>query len=50
MYSVEYIDGLFWIVNDGEVLEDIGGFIDPVTPEIIIEEILNGEETEYDLS
>ena len=41
MYSVEYKEGKFWIVKDGKILEDIGGFIDPVTPEIIIREIEN---------
>lgn len=40
-YEVRYIDELWWIVKNGEVLEDIGGFIDPVTPEIIIKEIKN---------
>lgn len=40
-YEVKYIDELWWIVSDGKVLEDIGGFIDPITPEIIIKEIEN---------
>ena len=39
MYDVEYDDGLFWITKDGVALRDIGGFIDPVTPELIIKEI-----------
>ena len=37
MYSVKYIDDGFWIVKDGEILEELGSFIDPITPEIIIE-------------
>ena len=41
MYSVDYIDGKWWIVKDGRVLEDIGGFIDPISPKIIIKEIEN---------
>ena len=43
MYQVIYDndDELFWITKDGETLKDLGGFIDPVTPEIIIEEIKN---------
>lgn len=44
MYEVKYDenDGLFWIIKDGRILIDLGGFIDPVTPEIIIGEIENG--------
>ena len=44
MYEVEYDfnDNLFWIVKDGEVLRELGGFIEPVTPEIIIEAIKDG--------
>lgn len=39
VYKVEYIDDLFWIVKNGDVLWSIGGFIDPITPKIIIEEM-----------
>jgi len=44
MYEVVYDedDELFWITKNGKVLRDIGGFIEPVTPEIIIKEIKNG--------
>lgn len=42
MYEVEYDDGLFWIVKDDVILRELGGFIDPITPEIIIKEIENG--------
>lgn len=43
MYEVIYDedDGLFWISKDNEVIKSIGGFIDPVTPKIIIREIEN---------
>ncbi len=41
MYDIIYDDGLWWITKNDEVLEDLGGFIDPVSPEIIIKEIKN---------
>ena len=41
MYQVVYEDELFWVSKNGEIIRSIGGFIDPVTPEIIIEEIKN---------
>lgn len=41
MYQVIYKDELFWVSKNGEIIESIGGFIDPVTPEIIIKEIEN---------
>ena len=41
MYEVVYDDGLFWISKDGSILHQLGGFIDPVTCEIIIREIEN---------
>lgn len=42
MYEVKYDedDGLFWIYKNDEALRDMGGFIDPLTPEIIIKEIV----------
>lgn len=39
MYKVVYEEGLFWIWKDGFIIDDLGGFIDPLTPEMIIEEI-----------
>ena len=40
--NVIYIGGKFKIVDDnGRILEELGGFIDPVSPQIIIEEIEN---------
>lgn len=43
MYDVVYDedDGLFWISKDGKAVKSLGGFIEPVTPQIIIEEIEN---------
>ena len=43
MYQVKYDkdNGLWWIVKDGKALIDLGGFIEPVTPRIIIQEIEN---------
>ena len=42
--KVVYEDGEFWISKDGKILKDFGGFIDPISPQIIIEEIKkNGE-------
>lgn len=37
--NVEYIDGWWWITKDGEILEELGKFIDPISPKIILEEI-----------
>ncbi len=39
MYDVEYIDGEWWITFNGRVLTELGSFIDPLSPKIIIEEI-----------
>lgn len=39
MYDIILKDGLFWITYDGNVLEELGGFIEPISPEIIIKEI-----------
>ena len=45
MYEVVYVDGEFWIAKNGERLKELGGFIDPLTPEIIIKEIEDEEKT-----
>lgn len=37
--EVIYKDGLFWVSKDDEIITELGGFIDPVTPEILIKEI-----------
>lgn len=42
MFEVIYKDCEWWISKDGKIIEDLGGFIDPISPKIIVEE-LNGE-------
>lgn len=42
--KVVYNNELFWISKDGKILEELGGFIDPISPQIIIEEIKNNGE------
>lgn len=42
MYDVVLKDGKWWISKDGNVVEELGSFIDPISPKIIVEE-LNGE-------
>jgi hypothetical protein len=37
--EVVYEDCKFWISKDGKILRELGGFIDPVSPQVIIEEI-----------
>lgn len=39
MYEVVLKDGKWWISKNGEILKDIGSFIDPVSPKIIVEAI-----------
>ena len=41
MYQVIFDDGYWWIMKDNEVLTELGGFIEPVTPNIIVKEIEN---------
>lgn len=41
MYDIVYDNQLWWIRKDGVILEELGGFIEPVSPEIIIKEIEN---------
>ena len=43
--EIKYKDELWWISNNGKILEELGGFIDPISPQIIIKEIEkeNGE-------
>lgn len=40
--EVVYEDGMFWISKDGKIIKELGGFIDPISPEIIIKEIEDG--------
>lgn len=39
MYEVVLKDGEFWIVRNGEILKELGSFIEPLSPKIIIKEI-----------
>jgi hypothetical protein len=39
MYDIILKDGLFWITYKGKVVEELGGFIEPISLERIIEEI-----------
>lgn len=42
MYDVKLKDGKWWISKDDEIIESLGSFDDPISPEIIVEAI-NGE-------
>lgn len=37
--EVVYENGEFWISKNGKILEELGGFIDPISPKVIIEEM-----------
>lgn len=39
MYDVVYKDEKYWISYNGKIVEDIGSFDEPVSPNIIIKEI-----------
>ena len=39
MYDIIYEDELFWITYNGKKLVELGGFIEPISPKMIIEEI-----------
>ena len=39
MYDIILKDGLFWITYNGKVVEELGGFIEPISVERIIEAI-----------
>lgn len=39
MYDIILKDGLFWMTYNGKVVEELGGFIEPISLERIIEEI-----------
>lgn len=41
MYDIVYREDKWWITYNGEILKDLGSFIDPISPKIIIEEIKN---------
>ena len=39
MYDVIFDGELYWITYNGRILEELGSFIEPISPKIIIEEI-----------
>ena len=39
MYEVVYKYNYWWISKDGELLTELGKFIDPISPKIIIDEV-----------
>lgn len=39
MYDVLFDGKVYWIIYNGIILNELGSFIDPVSPKIIIEEI-----------
>ena len=39
MYDIVLEDGKFWISYNGRIVEEIGSFIEPITPLRIIKEI-----------
>ena len=41
MYEVMLKDGEFWIAKDGKIVEMLGSFDEPITPEIIVKEANN---------
>jgi hypothetical protein len=44
MYDIKFEDGKWWITKDGVICDSIGGFVDPISPKMIIKEIEeNGE-------
>lgn len=40
-FSVEYIYGKWYVLNDGEIIKSIGGFCEWISPEIIKEVIID---------
>ena len=42
VFEVVLEDEKWWISKDGEICKDLGSFIDPITPQIIIKEIEDG--------
>lgn len=41
MYEVYYDGNYWWIMKDGVIFKELGSFIEPLSPEIIIKEIEN---------
>ena len=43
MYEIKFEDGKWWIKKDEKRLDILGGFDDPISPEIILKEIIDEE-------
>ena len=41
MYDIEFDGELYWITYNGMRIEGLDGFIEPISPKMIIEEINN---------
>ena len=39
--EIVYENERFWITKDGKILKELGGFVDPVSPKIIMDMIEN---------
>ncbi len=39
--EIVYENERFWISKDGKILKELGGFVDPVSPKIIMDMIEN---------
>ena len=39
VFEVVYKDCKWWISKNDEIIKDLGGFIDPISPKIIVEEL-----------
>ena len=39
MYEVVLKDNKWWISNSGKILDELGGFNDPISPKIIVREL-----------
>ena len=43
MYEIKYKNGEWWIAKNGNIIDMLGGFSDPVSPKVIIEMIKDEE-------
>lgn len=41
VFEVVYEDNYWWIAHNGVIMRELGSFIEPVSPEIIVKEIEN---------
>ena len=39
MYDVVLRDNEWWITYNGKIIEELGSFIEPISPKVIIKEI-----------